>query len=74
MQETAEHFVHYLADELFQSAFNERLFKLARQESPPFYIAQVLLFLASRLRLAVHKLHNSMLNSEYQLILLKSHV
>lgn len=32
--------MQYLADELFQSAFNERLFKLSRQDSPPFYVAQ----------------------------------
>lgn len=37
----AEDTVQFLAEELFQSAFNERLFKLSRQESPPFYIAQM---------------------------------
>lgn len=38
---TPAEFVEYLAAELFQSCVNERLFKLSRLESPPFYVAQI---------------------------------
>lgn len=41
MQATPAQFVEYLAAELFQSLVNERLFKLSRQDDPPFYVAQV---------------------------------
>lgn len=41
-QATPAQFIEYLAAELFQSCVNERLFKLSRQDDPPFYVAQVL--------------------------------
>jgi hypothetical protein len=41
MQATPSQFIEYLAAELFQSLVNERLFKLSRQDDPPFYVAQV---------------------------------
>jgi hypothetical protein len=41
MQATPAQFIEYLAAELFQSLVNERLFKLSRQDDPPFYVAQV---------------------------------
>lgn len=44
-QATPAEFVEYLAAELFQSCVNERLFKLSRMETPPFYVAQVQQFL-----------------------------
>ena len=44
MQATPAEFVEYLADELFQSCVNERLFKLSRRDDPPFYTAQACVF------------------------------
>jgi hypothetical protein len=41
LQATPAEFIDYLAAELFQSLVNERLFKLSRQDDPPFYVAQV---------------------------------
>ncbi len=36
---TAAQYQSYLAEELFESCTNERLFKISRQNNPPFYTA-----------------------------------
>ena len=46
---TAAQYQSYLAEELFESCTNERLFKISRQNDPPFYTATVSLSAPSRL-------------------------
>ena len=38
---TPAEYLAYLRESLFQVAFNARLFRIGRRESPPFYAAQV---------------------------------